>query len=171
MDKAPLSGCVITYNEADRIEDCLRSMAFCDDIVVVDSYSTDDTRKKAEALGARVFVRTFEGYRAQKDFAVNQARHDWVLCLDADERVDTALCSAIKNKIGKGFHDAAGYQCSRLNEFFGDFLRHGNAYPDHVLRLFDRRRGGWRGEREIHESVEVDGPLAMLEGHLVHYPC
>lgn len=170
MTRAPLSACVITYNEADRIEDCVRSLAFCDEVVVVDSGSTDDTRERAAALGARVLVRPFDGYRSQKAFAVAQAAHDWVLCLDADERVSPALRASIEARRDAGFADAAGYRCNRLSEYFGAYLRHGNAYPDRVLRLFDRRRGGWRGEREIHEKVGVDGPVARLGGDLLHHP-
>lgn len=166
----PLSACIITYNEADRIDDCLRSLAFCDDIVVVDSGSEDATRERAEALGARVLVRPFDGYRSQKAFAVAQARHDWVLCLDADERVDATLREAIGKVQAGGFGTAAGYRFARLSEYFGAYLRHGNAYPDRVLRLFDRRRGGWRGEREIHESVSLDGSIGLLPGHLEHHP-
>ncbi len=166
----PLSACVIAYNEADRIGDCLHSLAFCDDIVVVDSGSTDATREIAESLGARVLVRAFDGFRTQKDFAVKQARHDWVLCLDADERVGDELRTAIEAARGRGFADAAGYRFARMSWYFGRFLRHGTAYPDRVLRLFDRRRGGWRGDREIHEAVSVDGPVTTLGGDLLHYP-
>lgn len=163
------SACVIAYNEADRIGDCLRSLAFCDDIVVVDSGSTDATREIAESLGARVLVRAFDGFRSQKDFAVKQARHEWVLCLDADERVSPELQASIRAAHAAGFA-AAGYRFARLSWYFGRFLRHGTAYPDRALRLFDRRRGGWRGDREIHEAVSVDGPVATLAGDLLHYP-
>lgn len=170
MNPTPVSACIITLNEADRIDDCLQSLAFCDDIVVVDSGSTDDTRERAAALGARVMVRAFDGYRSQKAFAVEQAHHDWVLCLDADERVDATLREAIESARARGFGAAAGYRFARLSEYFGAFLRHGNAYPDRVLRLFDRRHGGWRGEREIHEAVSVDGAVQRLPGHLEHHP-
>ena len=163
-----LSACIITFNEADRIADCLSSLAFCDEIVVVDSGSTDGTAERAAALGARVLTRPFDGYRRQKDFAVQQARNDWVLCLDADERVTPDLRAAMEAARGIGFDGVAGYRFARATEYFGEFLRHGNAYPDRVLRLFDRRCGGWRGEREIHEHVEVDGPVQRLPGDLEH---
>lgn len=157
-------------NEADRLGDCLASLAFCDELVVVDSFSTDDTVAIARAHGARVLQRAFEGYRSQKQFAVDQAAHDWVLCLDADERVDATLRAAIEAERAAGFPDAAGYRFARLSNYFGRFLRHGNAYPDRVLRLFDRRRGGWRGKREVHESASVDGAVKTLRGDLVHFP-
>jgi glycosyltransferase involved in cell wall biosynthesis len=137
---------------------------------VVDSHSTDATVAIAEAHGARVFLRKFEGFRSQKQFAVEQATHDWVLCLDADERVGPALRNAILAARDTGFNGAAGYRFARLSDYFGRFLRHGNAYPDRVLRLFDRRRGGWRGKREIHEAASVDGPVRTLAGDLIHYP-
>lgn len=167
-DRPRLSACIITFNEADRINACLDSLAFCDEIIVVDSGSTDDTRERATAKGARVFERAFTGYRAQKDFAVSAASHDWVLCLDADERVTPRLRASIEGVRDAGFADAAGYRCARLTAYFGAPLRHGNAYPDRVLRLFDRRRGGWRGEREIHEHASVDGTIATLAGDLGH---
>jgi len=166
----PISACIITFNEADRIGDCLASLAFCDEIVVVDSHSTDATRAIAESLGARVIARPFDGFRSQKQFAIEQATHDWVLCLDADERVSAELRAAIEAERAGGFTTAAGYRFARLSEYFGKFLRHGNAYPDRVLRLFDRRRGGWRGTREVHEAASVEGEVRTIRGDLIHYP-
>ncbi len=166
----PLSACIIAFNEADRIGDCLASLAFCDEVLVVDSGSTDATVEIATAMGARVLHRPFDGFRSQKQYTVEQATHDWVLCLDADERVSDALRASIQGARAGGFTDAAGYRFARLSDYFGRFMRHGNAYPDRVLRLFDRRRGGWRGTREIHESVSVDGPVRRLGGDLLHFP-
>ena len=163
-----LSACIITLNEADRIDACLDSLAFCDELIVVDSGSTDDTRERAAAHGARVLVRPFDGYRSQKAYAVGLARHDWVLCLDADERVSPPLRIEIERERDGGFPTYAGYRFPRATEYFGAYLRHGNAYPDRVMRLFDRRRGGWRGDREIHEHASVDGPVGSLRGDLLH---
>jgi glycosyltransferase involved in cell wall biosynthesis len=165
-----ISACVITFNEADRIGACLASLQFCDDIVVIDSYSTDATREIAAAMGARVFSRHFDGFRSQKQFAITKAAHDWVLCLDADERVSDTLRVSIAALRLPDAADAAGYRFARCSYYFGRFLRHGNAYPDRVLRLFDRRRGGWHGDREIHESVRIEGPVRRLSGDLIHYP-
>lgn len=167
-DRPALSACIITLNEADRIGDCIASLAFCDDIVVIDSGSVDGTRERAIERGARVIERAFDGYRAQKDFAVNAAHHDWVLCLDADERIGDALRASIEEARATGFAGAAGYRFARVTDYFGAWLRHGNAYPDRVLRLFDRRRGGWRGNREIHEHASVDGRVRTLGGDLEH---
>jgi len=162
-----ISACIITLDEADRIEPCLASLAFCDEIVVVDSGSTDGTTDIAAARGARVLSRAFDGYRSQKEFAVRAACHEYVLCLDADERVSAALRASIEQARNAGF-PAAGYRFARATEYFGAFLRHGNAYPDRVMRLFDRRRGGFRGEREIHEHASVDGEVRTLGGDLEH---
>lgn len=191
-----LSACIITYNEADRIEACLRSLGFCDEIIVVDSHSTDATRELAARLGARVIERDWPGYRSQKQFAVDAASHDWVLCLDADERVTDTLRAEIENLRRQGAFGGAGasgdgdaaaftagresaagggattrfagYSIPRITDYFGKFLRHGNAYPDRLVRLFDRRRGGWTGY-EIHENTRVDGRVGKLHGHLEHY--
>ncbi|MET0582001.1 MAG: glycosyltransferase family 2 protein [Pseudoxanthomonas sp.] len=169
-ERPRLSACIITFNEADRIADCLASVSFCDEVVVVDSGSTDGTAAMAEQLGARVLVRPFDGYRSQKAFAAAQAGSEWILTLDADERVSERLRSSIQAAQAQGFAGAAGYRFARLSWYFGKFLRHGNAYPDRGLRLFDRRRGGWRGDREIHEAASVDGPVLLLQGDVVHYP-
>lgn len=163
-----LSACIITFNEADRITACLRSLEFCDEIIVVDSHSTDATRELSTALGARVIERDWPGYRSQKQFAVDAAGNDWVLCLDADERVTAALGAEIVALRARGFAGAAGWSVPRITDYFGRFLRHGNAYPDRLVRLFDRRRGGWRGD-EIHENTRIDGPVRRLSGHLEHY--
>lgn len=164
-----LSACIITFNEAERIEECLRSLSFCDELVVVDAHSTDATRALAAGLGARVIERDWPGYRSQKQFAVDAARHEWVLCLDADERVSPELRAQITALRQRGFADAAGYSVPRITDYFGRFLRHGNAYPDRLVRLFDRRRGGWSG-LEIHENTRVSGRIRRLHGLLEHYP-
>ncbi|HEY6482818.1 MAG TPA: glycosyltransferase family 2 protein [Steroidobacteraceae bacterium] len=163
-----LSACVVTYNEADRIEDCLRSVRFCDEIVVVDSHSSDATREVAAALGARVIERDWPGYRSQKQFAVDVATSDWVLCLDADERVSPELRLQIEGVRAGGFAGYAGWSIPRITDYFGRFLRHGNAYPDRLVRLFDRRCGGWRGE-EIHENTRISGRTGRFSGYLEHY--
>jgi glycosyltransferase involved in cell wall biosynthesis len=163
-----LSACIITYNEADRIEACLRSVSFCDEIVVVDSHSTDATRDLASALGARVIERDWPGYRTQKQFAVDAATNDWVLCLDADERVGERLRVEIEAARASGFASYAGWSVPRITDYFGRFLRHGNAYPDRLTRLFDRRRGRWVGH-EIHENTRVEGRVGRMRGHLEHF--
>jgi glycosyltransferase involved in cell wall biosynthesis len=163
-----LSACIITYNEADRIEACVRSLSFCDEIIVVDSHSTDTTRELAGKLGARVIERDWPGYRSQKQFAVESAGNDWVLCLDADERLSDPLRREIETLRENGFPRYSGWSVPRITDYFGRFLRHGNAYPDRLIRLFDRRKGGWIGE-EIHENTRVEGPVGKLHGHMQRY--
>ena len=113
--RSGLSACIITLNEADRIDACLDSLAFCDDVVVVDSGSTDDTRERATARGARVLVRTFDGYRSQKDYAVGMAANDWVLCLDADERVTPELAQQIAQVFAQENPVASAFAVARRN--------------------------------------------------------
>ena len=167
-DRTRLSACIITYNEADRIEACLRSVSFCDELIVVDSHSTDATCQIATGLGAKVIERDWPGYRSQKQYAVDIASNDWVLCLDADERVSAALRTEIEAVRDRNFSGYAGWSLPRITDYFGRFLRHGNAYPDRLVRLFDRRRGGWMGE-EIHENTQVLGRIGRFRGHLEHY--
>lgn len=140
----PISGCVICYQEADRIVDCVRSLAFCDEVVVVDSGSTDGTRELAAGLGARVLVNTpFPGHREQKQFAVEQARHDFVFCLDADERCTPELAAQVRAKAAAGL-TADAYEMPRHNHYLGRISKHGLFVPDRKIRLFDRRRAlGW----------------------------
>ena len=140
-DTPRLSACVITLNEADRIAACLESLAFCDEVVVVDSGSTDGTRGVAAAHRARVIEHAFEGFRAQKDFAVSLARHDWVLCLDADERVTDRLARSIRDALAAPRYKA--WRMARRNRFLGRWLAHGEGYPDWSLRLFHRGHASW----------------------------
>ncbi|HEY5657802.1 MAG TPA: glycosyltransferase family 2 protein [Myxococcota bacterium] len=164
-----LSACIVTLDEEDRLGDCLASLRWCDEILVVDSHSTDRTREIAAAAGARVIERDWPGHVAQKEYAVRQARHDWVLCIDADERVSPELEKEIAELRAAGFPDFAGWTLSRVSSYLGRWIRHGTWYPDLKLRLFDRRRGRWAG-RDPHDRVEVDGPVGRLRGELLHHP-
>ncbi|MEY3372115.1 MAG: hypothetical protein RLZZ537_583 [Pseudomonadota bacterium] len=166
---APLTACIITFNEADRIAACLQSLAFCDDILVVDSGSTDDTVYIAESLGAKVIYRKFDGYRSQKQFAVENASSNWVICLDADEIISPQLSNSIEAVKAQNFGSATGYLFACCTNYHGRYLRHGNAYPSRVLRLFDRRYAGWHGSREIHEHVVNRGLTMTLPGDLFHF--
>ncbi|HVN99906.1 MAG TPA: glycosyltransferase family 2 protein [Steroidobacteraceae bacterium] len=165
---ARLAACIITHNEADRIGACIESARFCDEIVVVDSHSSDATREIAARLGARVIERDWPGYRSQKQFATDAAGCDWVLSIDADERVTPALRAEIEALRAGGFAGARGYGIPRLTEYFGRFLRHGNAWPDRQVRLYDRRCARWSGY-EVHEKIVVDGAVGRLEAPLEHY--
>ena len=169
---APISACVITLNEADRIDDCLRSLSWCAEMVVVDSHSSDATRERAAALGARVVERDWPGHAAQKEFAVRAARCDWVLCVDADERVSPALQAEILALAAENFPAAAGWSMPRLSCYLGRWIRHGTWYPDRSVRLFDRRRGRFvaHHDYDLHERVVLDGPCGALRSDLLHLP-
>jgi glycosyltransferase involved in cell wall biosynthesis len=163
-----LSACVITFNEADRIDRCLRALAFCSEIVVVDSHSTDGTRELATHCGARVIERDWPGYRSQKQFATDAAQYDWVLCVDADEIVTPELQAEIQALRASGFSGVTGYSVPRLTDYFGGFLRHGNAWPDRKIRLYQRGAARWIGY-EVHEKIAVDGAVGALSAPLEHY--
>ena len=163
-----LAACIITCNEAERIAACIEAVRFCDEVVVVDSHSTDATREIATRLGARVIERDWPGYRSQKQFATDAASCDWVLSIDADERVTPALRAAIEALRTGGFAGARGFSIPRLTEYFGRFLRHGNAWPDRQIRLYDRRAAHWSGY-EVHEKIVVDGAVGALTAPLEHY--
>ena len=164
-----LSACVITKNEEDRIGDCLASLDFCDEVLVVDSHSTDRTREIATALGARVIERDWPGFGAQREFAASQAATDWVLCIDADERVSPELRAEILALRDAGFPGCAGWSCPRLSDYFGTWVRYGTWYPNRVLRLYDRKRGHWGGDPP-HDHLDLDGPVGALRSDLLHYP-
>lgn len=161
-----LSVIVITRNESANIGDCLRSVAFADEWVVVDSGSTDDTLAQARALGARVVETDWPGFGPQKQRALDLATGDWVLSIDADERVTPELAAEIREAIGAAGADA--YEMPRLSSYCGHFMRHGGWWPDRVLRLF--RRGTARfSDHAVHERVLADGAVRRLRHHLVHY--
>ena len=164
----PLSVTIIARDEADRIGEAIRSVAFADEVVVLDSGSTDGTVAVAQALGARVVETDWPGHIAQKNRALALASHDWVLSIDADERVSPALAAAIA-AVRTGTPTVAGYQFARRNWILGEPLAHGNWYPDRRVRLFDRRRARWGGQ-DPHDRVLLDGPGAHLDGDLFHHP-
>lgn len=165
-----VSACIITLNEEDRIADCIRSVDWCDEVVVVDSHSTDRTRELAAGLGARVIERDWPGHVAQKEFAIRSARNDWVFCIDADERVSPALREEILRLRERGFDGATGWKMPRMSSYLGRWIRHGTWYPDLSLRLFDRRHGHWGGN-DPHDRVELEGPPAgRLKSRLLHHP-
>jgi glycosyltransferase involved in cell wall biosynthesis len=162
-----LTATVITLNEAAHIDACLASLAFADDLIVVDSGSTDGTPDLARKRGARVISHAWSGYSAQKNFAATEAQHDWILSVDADERVTPALATEIQQLLSTE-PAAAGYRCPRVTWHLGQWIRVTDWYPDHQLRLYDRRRARW-APRRVHESVTADGPVGLLTQDLQHY--
>lgn len=161
-----ISAVIIAFNEEKNIADAITSVEWADEVLVVDSRSVDATRAIALELGAKVIERDWPGFAAQKQFAADSAKNDWILSLDADERVSPELRSEIL-----GLEDPAdGYRIPRLSFYMGRPIRHGGWYPDRQLRLFDRHKGRWK-ERKVHESVEMQDEAAVseLRGEIIHY--
>jgi len=168
IDPAPrLGAIVITYREAANIGACLDGLAFCDEIVVVDRGSDDGTQAIAREKGARVIEQAWLGYGPQKNFALAQTTADWVLSVDADERVGAALAAEIRAVIAAPA--AEGYEMPRLSSFLGRPMRHSGWYPDRVLRLFRRDKGRFTDD-VVHERVVVEGRIGRLSNDLVHHP-
>lgn len=166
MARESFSAVLIVRDEAARLPACLDSLGFADEILVVDSGSTDDTEAVAERYGARVIHQPWLGYGPQKHYAVAQAAHDWVLCVDADERVSPALRASIEEALTHG--RAKACRLVRRNRFLGRWLRHGEGYPDYVVRLFHRKHAQWSDD-VVHETVLTDDtPLITLHGDLLH---
>ncbi len=163
-----LSVIIITHNEAAHIAACLASVAFADEWIVVDSGSSDDTCAIARRLGARVVVTPdWPGFGPQKNRALDLATGDWVLSIDADERVTPELAQAIQATLAAPQHDA--YRIARLSNFCGRWIRHSGWWPDPVLRLF--RRGTARfNDVRVHESVQAPGSVGRIDAHFLHYP-
>jgi glycosyltransferase involved in cell wall biosynthesis len=166
-----ISATIITFNEAANIGDACKSLAWADEIVVVDSGSTDQTRQIAEACGARVITRDWPGFAAQKQFAVEQAAYDWIFSLDADERVSDELRASIaKLREEPETRLADGYRIPRRSYYQGRWIKGGGWYPDYQMRLFRKARGSWE-PRHIHESVKLDSEARVekLSGDILHY--
>jgi glycosyltransferase involved in cell wall biosynthesis len=166
-----ISAVIITFNEAEHIRAACESVAWADEILVVDSHSTDATRDIARECGARVIERDWPGFAPQKQFAAEAAAHDWVFSLDADERVSDELRSEIEKLRNSSPETLAdGYRVARRSFYMGRWVRGGGWYPDYQLRLFDRRKGRWEGAH-VHESVKMrDGSrVVTLAGDLLHY--
>jgi len=164
----PITVTIIARDEEDWITDAIRSVAFADEVLVLDSGSTDGTVAVARALGARVIETDWPGHVAQKNRALEAASHDWVLSIDADEQVGGALAASIA-QLRSAPPDHSGYRMSRLNWWMGRPLRHGTWYPDSRVRLFDRRRARWVGE-DPHDLISLEGSEGRLAGDLVHHP-
>ena len=158
---------VITRDESAHIAAALESVSWADEIIVVDSHSTDDTVAIARTRATRVEVRDWPGYGAQKNYAAEIASNDWILSLDADERVSPELAAEIRKTL-EHEPDARGFWIPRVTFHLGRWIRTTDFYPDYQTRLYDRRFARWRG-RYVHESVAVDGPAGRLNNDLEHY--
>jgi glycosyltransferase involved in cell wall biosynthesis len=162
-----LSAIVITFNEAANIGDCLDSLAFCDERIVVDCGSTDATADIARQKGARVEFNAWRGFGPQKNYALSLASGDWILTVDADERVGAELAAAIKTAMTDTSAD--GWEFPRLSSFCGRPMRHSGWFPDYVLRLFRRGKASF-DDVIVHERVHCQGQVKRLRQPLIHYP-
>jgi glycosyltransferase involved in cell wall biosynthesis len=163
----PISLVVITRDAQDDIAECLASVPFVAETLVVDSGSADHTVEIARRSGARVLSQAWLGFGPQKQYGVQMAAHDWVLCLDADERVSPGLARSIQALAAGGEPPHRAYALARRNRFLGRWLAHGEGYPDWTTRLFDRRRARWSDD-PVHEHVIAEGGVGRLEGDLMH---
>ena len=162
-----LSVVVITLNEASNIDAALKSVSWADEIVVVDCGSTDDTVKRARCYTDRVIHKNWTGYGAQKDYATQLARNDWVLSLDADERIPRDLADEIQALLA-GKPACQGYRLPRTTLYLGQWIRTTDWYPDFQLRLYDRRVSSW-SRVSVHESVSLTGKVGQLRNEIQHH--
>ena len=160
---------VITKNEDKNISDCLRSVSWVDEIIVVDAQSADDTVKVAKSFTEHVFVRPWPGFGLQKNFGFDQSSSDWILILDADERVSEELSEEIQERLAiQSSAEAVAFRIPRRNYFYGKWVRWGGAFPDYQIRLFQRGKARYN-DVAVHENLIVDGPVETLSKHLDHY--
>ena len=167
-EKVPLSVAIITKDEEANLPHCLESVVFAEQVVIVDSGSDDETVKIAAAFGCNVFVEPFRGFGPQKQFAIDHCRHDWVLVLDADERIPEETAAVIKKIVLNKEASSAGYSFPRKNYFQGRWIRHMGWWPDRVLRLF-QKDSGRMAEAAVHESVIVSGQVRELNVPIEHF--
>jgi glycosyltransferase involved in cell wall biosynthesis len=165
-----ISACIITFNEEKNIKRAIDSVKWADEIIVIDSESTDRTREIAESLGAKVFTQKWLGFAKQKQLAVEKAQNDWIFSLDADEEVSEALRKEILDLKASGNPSADGYKIKRLSIYMNRPIKHGDWYPDWQIRLFNRNKGKWK-DVLIHESVEMnpDAKIEKLKSDIFHY--
>ncbi len=162
-----LSVVIITLNEEAKVKDCLESVAWADEIVVVDSFSKDNTVEIAGNYTDKIYQREFAGFGEQKNFALSKARGDWILSIDADERITSELQEEIKRTLANP--RACGYYMPRKSYFSNKWIKHCGWWPDYLLRLF-RKDCGRFSDRTVHEVLQVDGPTVKLKNPLEHYP-
>lgn len=168
MTAPKLTAIILTLNEAEHIRDCVASVQFADSVIVFDSYSTDATIERAKAAGAGVIQRKFDNYANQRNAALDAATgSDWVLFVDADERIDDALAAEIRAAITRP--DYAGWRMPRHNYIFGKLTRGAGWYPDYQTRLLRVGKAHYDPTRQVHEIVILDGELGTLNTPLIHY--
>lgn len=163
-----ISACIIVYNEERKLRRCLESVRWCDEIVVLDSFSTDNTVKVAQEFTERVYQQEWLGYVGQRNTVRDMAHHKWLLFMDADEEMSPQLRAEIQEEFTRGTGDFLGYAFPRQVFYLGKWIRHGEWYPDVKLRLFNKEFGRTEGE-EPHDRVVVHGPVKRLKHPIWHY--
>jgi (heptosyl)LPS beta-1,4-glucosyltransferase len=163
-----ISATIITLNEEENIAEALETLAWADEIIVVDSESTDCTVEIARRFTDKVITQKWLGYAAQKNFATEQATNDWVFNLDADERITPDLQRQIETLKQSDNIDAAAFEMPRKVFYLGKWIKYSGWYPDYKIRLYNRTKGRWQGDY-VHESVKVDGEVKRLDGDILHY--
>lgn len=167
LQRRPLSCTVLCFNEESNLEDCLKSVSWCDELVIVDSFSTDRTLEIAKQFTPLVFQNRFEGFARQRLFSFAKTSHEWILYIDADERLSPDLQTEIQHVLSQKKLDADGFELPRLNFYFGGAVRHGEIYPDYQLRLF--RKSKFTMETlAVHESAKVNGIVKRLKHDIIH---
>jgi glycosyltransferase involved in cell wall biosynthesis len=168
MRKPPISVCIITFNEEKNIVDCLESVNWVDEIVVVDSFSKDRTVDLCRKYTDKIYQIEWQGHVKQKNCALEYATNEWVLCLDADERLSPKLKEEIKSVLSTDGQKIDGYFFPRHSYYLGRLINHGGWYPDYKLRLFRKSKGRWGG-KDPHDKVILNGTTTRLQGSLLHF--
>lgn len=169
-DNNKVSAVIITYNEEENIFECLKSVKWADEIIVVDSYSTDNTVKlcKSFSKNIKVIRRKWNCYSAQKNFAVSKTKNNWILSVDADERITSDLKKEILNMLKKDEMQYYGYKIPRKNYYFGKWIRWGGNYPDYQIRFYNKKHGKFKNV-PIHEGVVIKGSIGVFINPMLHY--
>lgn len=167
-NKSKISVCVISFNEERNIEECLKSVSWADDIIMVDSFSTDRTIELAKQYTSKIFVQEWKGYSEAKNYAVQNTSNDWILSIDADERVTPELKNEIISVINDSSKRYTGYKVARQAYFLGKWIKHCGWYPGYVLRLFRKDSGTFSNSR-VHEKFELVGETGTLKHDLLHF--
>ena len=168
MENQTISVSVIAQNEVDRIGRLLKSVAFADEIIVVDSGSTDGTQEFCKQKGAKVLFSEWKGYAAQKQLAMERATSEWILNMDADEEISDALAVEIRSAINNPSLDVCAFSVNRLSRYLGRWIKHGGWYPDRKVRLVRKGKGVWHGDT-LHEKLVVDGVIERLSKPILHH--
>lgn len=168
MPIPPVTACIISYNEESSIRRCLESVKWVDEIVVVDSFSTDATVEICREYTSKIYLREFEGHVEQKNFALQCAGHDWVLCIDADEELSPSLITEVDEEFERNSGGFEGFYFPRRTYYLGRWINHSGWYPDNKLRLFRRSMGRWGGINP-HDKVELKGRTRYLRNDMYHY--